>query len=458
MKQIIAATFLAIIVMTVVPFIPKQRAHAIIGFEAESAAAYQLALEIAQEVLKKRFFDMVVDQIVVWIQGGGRPLFITDWNGFLAQYGNIVTGDLIGQLGLGAVCSPFGFQLQLAVMQPPRFMDQVSCTLDSIVGNMANFYNNFRSGGFIAYREMWQSQNNFYGALLLTMDEKKTRISDARYVASQRAQAGGGYLGTEKCDDRGNCYITTPGTAIGAAAAKVMGADIDYIVNAKSLAAYVAAISDALINRVIREGVQGLQGVVVTNAPPIGYVPTKPKGAKPCSGLAGEALASCEAMIGMQTGNLMLVRTSYVQGIDVTLAPLLDAQRNLLSLQISQQVLVSRLSELNTCQIGRSTSGREVTVTELTFEQKTLADLNVAIIELQITTTPLINAKNTIANVQLTDLIALQALMAPVYQLLNQRQAEAYQGSIKVQYDAQIAKVAKRLPEIQTSLIRCINS
>ena len=136
-------------------------------------------------LMRKRFFDMVVDQIVNWIQGGGEPQFIQNWDSFLASYGNIVTGDLVKELGLGAVCRPFGIQLQVAIMQPPRFSRQVSCTLDQIVGNMVNFYNNFRTGGFVAYREIWQPQNNFYGSAIIVWYEKGTRHADHRFPGLQ---------------------------------------------------------------------------------------------------------------------------------------------------------------------------------------------------------------------------------------------------------------------------------
>ncbi len=458
MKKYSAAILLALIIIGATPLLPERRAHAIFGFEAETAAAYTIALQITQEVLKKRFFDMIVDQIVFWIQGGGQPLFISDWNVFLAQYGNIVTGDIIGQLGLGAVCRPFGFQLQLAVMQPPRFTNQISCTLDQVVGNMVNFYNNFRAGGFIAYREMWQPRNNFYGALMLAMNEKEVRISDRRYAAAQEAQAGQGFLGTRKCDAAGHCVIVTPGTSIGAAAAKVMGADIDYIVNAQSLAAYVAAIADALINRIIREGVQGLQGVVAINAPPIGYVPNRQPNARPCAGLSGEVFASCQASIGIEIGNLALVRASYLQGLDATLAPLTDAQQKLLALHTAQQVLVSRLSELNTCQISRNISGKEATAMELAVEQKILDEMNAAIVNLQLITVPLTNAKINIASPVATDITAIQTLMTPIYPLLSQARAEEYQKLITAHRDTLTAKSTKRLPEIQVSLNQCVNS
>lgn len=454
MRRFIPTTLLALILLASFPLLPRERVHAQFGIEA----AAQLAIDTAEEVIKKRFFDMIVDQIVIWIQGGGKPLFVQDWRAFLAQYGNVVTGDIVMELGLGAVCSPFGFQLQLAVMQPPRFSSQISCSLDKIVGNMVLFYNNFRTGGFIAYNEAWQPRNNFYGALILAMDEKETKINDRRFAAMQEAQAGMGFLGTKKCDASGHCFITTPGTTIGAAAAKVVGADIDYLVNAETFASYVAAISDALINRLIREGVGGLQGVIAKSAPPIGYVPKQQPNSQPCGGLAGEALAACRASIGAQAGNVALVRTSYIAQVAATLTPLTAAQDDLLAMQSSQQIFVARLSELNTCQIGRNTAGKEATTAELTAEQAILADLLQALVNLQLTTVPLVNVKTNLTNATTIEISVLMDTMNPAYPLLDEAKSTAYKTAIRAKREVLDAKITSRSPEIQTLLTRCISS
>ena len=457
MKRILASFTITLIMFGIMPALPKERAHAQFGIDA----AVTLAAEAVQETIKKRFFDMIVDQMVNWIQGGGKPLFIQNWNAFLAQYGNIVTGDLLAEMKLAGICKPFGMQLQLAVLQPPRFSKQVTCTLDQVVRNMVNFYNNFSAGGFIAYREQWQPQNNFYGGLLLAMNEKEMRIADKRFAANQQVQANNGFLGQQKCDEFGRCYIVTPGMQIGAAAAKVIGADLDYIVNSKNMAAYVAAISDALINRVIREGVNGFQGVVSANAPKIGYIPAQPANAKPCAGLTGDALNSCQALEGYKTGNAMLIKTSYMTQINDTLTSLLAAQTDLLATQSSAQILVNRTSELNNCQIGRGTSGREATVTALTAEQKELEDVTAAIAQLQPITTQLTNAKNTLMNETSTNFDVLSSYMTGqvgVGRLLNKAQAETYVTKTKADREALAARSLKRLPELQTLLQKCISS
>ncbi|MDO8582725.1 MAG: hypothetical protein Q7R63_01905 [bacterium] len=425
-------------------------------FEQSSKAMFALA--------RKRFFDMVVDQMVNWIQGGGKPLFIENWNGFLAQYGNIVTGDLLAEMKLAGICRPFGMQLQIAVLQPPRFSGQVRCTLDQVVRNMTSFYANFSTGGFVAYREQWQPRNNFYGGLLLLMDEKEARIADKRFAGLQEAQAGGGFLSQKICDANGeHCRIVTPGMQVGAAAAKLVGTDLDYIIGVSpdDFAAYTAAISDAFINRLIREGVSGFQGVVSANAPQIGYVPAQPANAKPCSGLTGDSLNSCKALEGYKTNNATAVKASYMNQIEDTLTPLLAGLADLLALQTTQQTLVNKTSELNNCQIGRGTGGRETTITALAVEQKALADITTAVSELQQNTTPLTNAKNTLMNETSADLDVLASYMtgpAGVGRLINKSKAEAYAAKTKADRDALTARSATRLPELQTLLQRCISS
>lgn len=457
MKRLSASLAIAIVILGTLPLLPKERAHAQFGIDF----ALTEAADAIQETIKKRFFDMIVDQMVNWIQGGGKPLFIQNWNAFLAQYGNIVTGDIISEMKIGGICQPFGMQLQIAVLQPPRFSGQVKCTLDQVVRNMVGFYNNFSTGGFVAYREQWQPQNNFYGALLLAMDEKETRIADKRFAGLQEAQAGNGFLGTRKCDEFGHCYITTPGMQIGAAAAKVVGADLDYIVNSKSMAAYVAAISDALINRLIREGVSGFQGVVSASAPKIGYLPAQPASAAPCTGLTGDSLNACRALEGYKTGNAAAIKTSYMAQITDTLTPLLAAQTDALATQTIQQTLVNRTSELNNCQIGRGTAGRDATIAALAAEQQTLEGITTAISQLQQTTTPITNAKNALMNETSTDFAVLSSYMtgpAGVAKLLNKTQAETYATQIKNQRDTITTKSTKRLPELQTLLQKCISS
>ena len=240
------------------------------------------AFKLAVESLKRQLLNMIVDQIVQWIQGGGKPKFITDWPGFFRDAVDQASGRFIQKLGLGLFCSPFNLTLRAAFIPIPQFSDRSACTLSQIGVNIDNFLANFNNGGWVAWNEMvLKPQNNIYGAYLMAWDEYEREKSAAEKAAAAEAQAGRGVLSVKKCirqheepqyDEDGNplapnivCdeyQINTPGSVVGDLAAKAIGSDIDFIVNSQDLAAYVAAISNAILNRMFAEGVGLLHAAV----------------------------------------------------------------------------------------------------------------------------------------------------------------------------------------------------
>lgn len=271
------------------------------------------------EELKKRILDMLVDQIVSWVQGGGDPKFVTDWGAFLADVGNQAAGDFANELGLGFLCSPFSAQVRLALSPGRKFAQRAQCTLDQIVGNIQSFYDDFRNGGWIAYNESWQPQNNYYGSVLMAWQERDNRSERAQAAAQSEAVAGGGFLSVK--DENGR--ITTPGSVVGSLVNKAVGSDIDYIVNAKQLQAYIGEIADALVNRLIREGATGLAGLGTPKAPKTGSVPSTQRG--PCAGLSGATLQSCLNYNSAAGNSFTTARSNILTQINQTLTPRLDA-------------------------------------------------------------------------------------------------------------------------------------
>jgi len=233
---------------------------------------FEWAFRVATEALKRQLLNMMVDQIVSWIQGGGKPKFITDWNGFLTDAADQAGGQFIQELGLGQLCSAFGPQLKAAFIPIPTFSDRSSCTLSQVGANLDAFLKDFRNGGWAAWNEMvLKPQNNIYGAYLIAWDEKNARESAAQKAAAAEAQAGKGFLSVRRCVEyneegyneclasglseaeckKASCIrdeIVTPGAVVGDLAAKAVGSDIDSIVNAQDLAAYVSAITNAILN------------------------------------------------------------------------------------------------------------------------------------------------------------------------------------------------------------------
>ncbi len=264
-KIIVTIIALALIFNPVTPalqtiFQPVPTAHAILGLGDIVLDPSLLFQTIWDNVikpalittLKKEILDRVVDEIIAYIQGGGKPKFITDWNGFLAEAGQNAVGDFAQGLGAGFLCSPFGLQIRLGLLPVPRFSQQATCTLKQIVGNIQNFYNDFRNGGWIAYGEGWQPQNNYFGALLMTNLEAERRRGIAESASFTESIAYGGFTGTR--DKNGN--IITPGSTNRDLTSKALGAQIDFVLLAED---YASAIAAALINQVIVKGLAAAQ-------------------------------------------------------------------------------------------------------------------------------------------------------------------------------------------------------
>lgn len=246
--------------------------------------------DMMRDLVAKRLIDYMVDQTTKWIQGGGEPKFVTDWQGFLSDAGQAAVGDVILQTDAAFLCSPFKLNVMLSLLPVPKFGQRVQCTLDSIVKNIDDFYNNFENGGWIAYNASMSPQNNYFGTILLTYDEMLAAQAKAKDSASKEAASGSGFLSVKECleyetnsnldatiqacsdnfsgDELSTCInaaqkaypskctkeqINTPGSTVGAAVVEnTVGSDSKWAANIKS---WTSALVNAAINRLITEGV-----------------------------------------------------------------------------------------------------------------------------------------------------------------------------------------------------------
>jgi len=152
-----------------------------------------------RDIIAKRIMDYIVDQTVKWVQGGGKPKFISNWNRFLKDVGDIAFDSVAKDLELANLCSPFGLQLKLAFLPVPKFSERINCSLDQFVKNIQNFYVDFSVGGWEGYMLSWEMQNNFVGNLLIGGDEAIKQISEQTKAAESKAIANKGFLGVSRC-------------------------------------------------------------------------------------------------------------------------------------------------------------------------------------------------------------------------------------------------------------------
>ncbi len=245
-----------------------------------------------RDVLAKRILDYIVDETLKWVQGGGEPKFVGDWEGFLRHAGDIAFDSLIKDLGASRLCSPFSLQIKLSMAPVPEFSQRVECTLDDVVGNIENFYQDFESGGWVAYNEIWQPQSNYYGTLLMTHDELISRIAAKTKAKEDEAIAGKGYLSArESISDSdspqgttniggnatyssdldspqgttnisGNAeVITTPGSTIGSTVDRAVQTDMEW---ASNIMSWMSALINAAITRLTSQGIRDMVGSAET--------------------------------------------------------------------------------------------------------------------------------------------------------------------------------------------------
>ena len=281
-KKIIAAIIISLIGLSIIPKTadaaqavivvnPVLKVESVSGIAAAVATgatiteiSFEWAFKTAKEILKKQLLDMMVDQIVAYIQGGGTPKFITDWPGFFRDAVDQASGKFLQQIGLSQLCSPFKPLLSRAFIPIPTFTERTSCTLSQVGVNIDVFLKDFRQGNWIAWQEMvLRPQNNIYGAYIMAWDQYEIEKSAAQKAAESEAQAGKGFLSVKKCleqDEEGTCIkeeIVTPGDTVGVAVASAITSDTQWAANIQS---WTAALINAVINRVIKEGVGVMKG------------------------------------------------------------------------------------------------------------------------------------------------------------------------------------------------------
>jgi len=384
-KTIVAVLFLSMVLGGIVAPAKKARAGIPVidpTLIATTAANWlkSFANEVAKEwketllaQLKKQILDQIVNQTVQWIQGNGEPQFVTDFEGFLRGAGDRAVGGLLQEINLGEMCQPFRLRVRVNLENsyfgttPPPFTQQSACTLSRVVDNIEGFYRDFNQGGWVGYTELLRPQNNYFGSYLMAQDEALRRQSVAVDVAGREVASNQGFLNTKRCvewtgtdlltgeligprsvnpdfnfpdpknspNDEGGTVdwrctedrITTPGQLLVGATNRAVNAGTDYILSAKTFANYAAAIIDAGLNRLIREGVDGFVGVI-TDRSSSGY-------AGYADGAVGDDVRSAgDELEGVEREEAASLRS--------------DLQRSLTSLTQTRTTLVSASSSLIT--------------------------------------------------------------------------------------------------------------
>lgn len=258
---------------------------------------YQWAKDILMQALKKAILGYLTDRVIAYIQGDSNGAVVGDWQSYLSGVVATELGRFGQQLTGVDICSPFSAQIKLAFRLPPvqKFGYNITCTFDEIGENIDDFMGDFQNGGWIAYEKMWEPGNNGYGVFLSASIEQAARVIALTDAAKSEGEAGNGFLDKKECDEDpgqapqsnpyteglmgdqsisldaattrdidgdgtpgdipSTCKVLTPGTVVAQAVKKAaVDVDFDFVLMGEDLTPYVAAIADAMVGRVLSEG------------------------------------------------------------------------------------------------------------------------------------------------------------------------------------------------------------
>lgn len=266
--------------------------------------------------MAKRVLDKIVDQTITYIQGGGKPKFITNYKNFFKETADEATGQALVDIVGAGICSPYLPTLNL-FLSKAKFAEQVECTLseikDNIKENIKNIASNLENGDWNFWLKIHQVSQNAFGATLLALDKIDQETSKAKESAKTKALAGKGYTGDKVCRQPEKHYIcniydkygkliaegvdvgtnssscaspdpkmygegafgisqgtkmgcapgkgeiVTPGSFAGALVSRATGdQSFGWLLSTREVQDYVIAISDALISRAIKEAKKGV--------------------------------------------------------------------------------------------------------------------------------------------------------------------------------------------------------
>lgn len=210
----------------------------------------------------------------------GKKGFVVDFNKLFQNAVQTAGAKFLNNLTGVNLCSITpSIKLKIALLPVPEFKEQAACTLDQIVGNIQNFYNDFRTGGWIAWKESLKPNNNAFGTWLMTLDSKMAE--EFKALQKSDKETANGFKPTKKClnpsgeDPNGpKCALavtTTPsGTMemvtnfVAVGPIRQLEDKINAAVNSKMgpFGPYMSAITNAFLNKLVSTGLEKVIGAV----------------------------------------------------------------------------------------------------------------------------------------------------------------------------------------------------
>lgn len=299
--------------------------------------------KLLTEIVKDQIIKKLIAQIINWVNGGGEPQFVSNWQGFLGDAVNTAAGGVISKFA-PQLCNNFGPLIKVSLMPQQNVNDSASnnpyaCTLDKVVSNIDQFKDSFQNGGWLAYGELLKPQNNIFGSMIQLNDAVTIEGAKAKEAAHSDANSSNGFKSPTECvneiiyydgdseiegisneadarSDFGSNFVsatcpgngdqcsqitvcdpdsdsknsTTPGGTVAKATDQISSSPVDRIVNAADLTGLVTAIANMALSKLMTSAKSGMTNLTTAEL-------NKPSNSDAnCDGLSEPDLSACKKL------------------------------------------------------------------------------------------------------------------------------------------------------------------
>lgn len=224
----------------------------------------------------------IADSTIAWANSGfqGNPAFLENAEGFLGSLADRQASEFISALGYNSsginVCEPFRADLAIALsesyggQQNGLNQNRMSCSMDQVSQNFANFANGGQGGGanvngyWSNWNQMRQDGNNPWGAYMEAGDYLRGQVAVKQNTAKFELGLNNGFLNFKKCEDKAaakkgdtsSCKTYTPGSLIESSLNDTIKLGKERLVAAEKIDQVITALANALIKKALNTVLQ----------------------------------------------------------------------------------------------------------------------------------------------------------------------------------------------------------
>lgn len=195
--------------------------------------------------------NVVADDVINWVQGGGQPKFVDNWENYSNDAYKKGSNEAVEEIPASYICPEFRDQVQkdLGV----RFSDNPKSSADNSIEELKCTLD---QGGLST-----APQNNKDSVETLIKNKMAAKGTSKAQAAQNDAIAGKGFTSSIKCiasDDKGRCLkeaITTPAGTVADVVSRTLTSNLEFLSNVQSP---FSALVNALISRLMNQGLSNL--------------------------------------------------------------------------------------------------------------------------------------------------------------------------------------------------------